>query len=517
MKQFKLPFIWNTIKTLFASVLSLYMAYFVNDVISNAIDGETEKVITSVIYVLVAITLVYLLDTLIGSFVTKYTEKKKLIYRKALIEEYLLHSKSKLNTQEVMKRVGSDFEKVFESQVMLKSALLSDLIVIVIGLVLLSRVSILLAAILLLMTLLNSLLPIMFKTDFTKIYGKVEEIEEEVESEIKETVDNFKSIKSHNLEQSRIKDYDKILSHSIEETIIAEKKWHLFSAMTTGVKQTVILSFITIVIMFTVNNVLDISNVIFVILVTNIINTKVERIVKASKSLVESKVSLTRLNEIRTKIKTGDYFNEEITSLQINTLSFGYESPIFEDLSITFKKGEITQLIGENGSGKSTLINLICGELTDYSGQIMINDKELKSLELASYRAKYSLLSQSNQTFEGDVRFNLNLEQNVSTRLIQEFRLDNQLLSKKASELSEGQKQRIAIVRSLSKQANLLILDEPESFLDAYSISKLVEHLKKENNIIILISHSELFDDLVDQRYQITEKTLRRLDNDQKN
>jgi putative ABC transport system ATP-binding protein len=189
------------------------------------------------------------------------------------------------------------------------------------------------------------------------------------------------------------------------------------------------------------------------------------------------------------------------------------------DLEIT--KGEVRLLMGPSGSGKTTLISIISGILTQDSGECLVGGIDLNHL---SDKAK-TLFRGSNIGF---VFQSLNLvpsltaEENISVPLVIKGEQKNQALEKAKHLLSElgmvdkigvfpadlsgGQKQRIAIGRAMIHQPELIICDEPTSFLDHESGHKIMELLKemvaKRGATLIIVTHDPRimqFADRIDQ------------------
>ena len=197
--------------------------------------------------------------------------------------------------------------------------------------------------------------------------------------------------------------------------------------------------------------------------------------------------------------------------IEIKNLSFKYNTTksIFSDLNLTIKKGEITTLLGKNGCGKSTLIKLLSKNITNYTGNIFLENKELKNYSLKELATKLSIVYQNNitpleitvfdmvsfarlpyqniffykQTKEDIEKINFALKE---TDLI-EYK------NTKVSELSGGQLQRVYIAMCLAQDTEIIILDEPTTFLDIKyqkSIMKLVKRLNQELHLtIIMVLH----------------------------
>jgi len=170
--------------------------------------------------------------------------------------------------------------------------------------------------------------------------------------------------------------------------------------------------------------------------------------------------------------------------LDVQNLSFGYtkEKLLFNDFSITLKKGELKAIVGESGAGKSTLFELILGNLKPLSGQITsANCSQVFQDPYSSFHPSYSLLNQ--------------IEDVTSTAEIHKYlkliNLDYDLLLKLPHELSGGQLQRASILRAILMKPALLLLDEPTSALDNVIQLEVMEMLIKhlDTTAMLLITH----------------------------
>jgi len=170
--------------------------------------------------------------------------------------------------------------------------------------------------------------------------------------------------------------------------------------------------------------------------------------------------------------------------LEVQNLSFGYtkEKLLFNDFSITLKKGELKAIVGESGAGKSTLFELILGNLEPLSGQITsANCSQVFQDPYSSFHPSYSLLNQ--------------IEDVTSTKELHKYlkliNLDYDLLLKLPHELSGGQLQRASILRAILMKPALLLLDEPTSALDNVIQLEVMEMLMKhlDTTAMLLITH----------------------------
>jgi peptide/nickel transport system ATP-binding protein len=172
--------------------------------------------------------------------------------------------------------------------------------------------------------------------------------------------------------------------------------------------------------------------------------------------------------------------------LKLENLYFNYGSKnIFDDFSLTLKKGEIKSILGQSGSGKSTLFELICGNLKPKKGKIETQNISIVYQDpYSSFHPSYSIIEQIK-----DLSFDL---KGIDS-LVDKLTLQKELLDKKPHQLSGGQLQRCSILRALLAKPDLLLIDEPTSALDniiAYESMKILIDMLDEFGIL-LITHDE--------------------------
>ena len=184
--------------------------------------------------------------------------------------------------------------------------------------------------------------------------------------------------------------------------------------------------------------------------------------------------------------------------IEVNNLNFKYENNIILDnVSFNVTENENIGILGRNGGGKSTLIKIILGFLKPASGSIKYNIDRKKigylpqirefdaTFPISVYDLVISGLTDRKNLFR---RFNMQ-EKKSASDIMEEFGI-SELSDKLISEVSGGQLQRALIARALISDPELIILDEPESFLDKNFESKLYNKLKTlKDSTVIIISH----------------------------
>lgn len=199
----------------------------------------------------------------------------------------------------------------------------------------------------------------------------------------------------------------------------------------------------------------------------------------------------------------------QIESLEYKNVSLTYNMAGAETLTgISFKanRGELIGIIGGTGSGKTSLINLIPRFYDVTSGEILINDKNVKNYAFDDIRNRIAVVPQKAVLFAGSVRKNMQMGQNdiaddtiweaLRIAMAEEFIKEKEAtldyeLNAGGKNLSGGQRQRLTIARALIKRPDVLILDDSSSALDVVTESKLRNNLKTLDYSPVLIVVSQ--------------------------
>ncbi|MBS1637672.1 MAG: ABC transporter ATP-binding protein [Bacteroidetes bacterium] len=198
--------------------------------------------------------------------------------------------------------------------------------------------------------------------------------------------------------------------------------------------------------------------------------------------------------------------------IELKHISIGYSAGnvVFSDLSAHFPAGRLIGLIGNNGVGKSTLIKTLCGYLSPLKGEYLIEQQSSDRYTIQKLSTLISIVLPEKIT-----GFNLRAYDVVaagripyintfSTLSPEDARIAEEsmetigisaLKHKLMEELSDGQRQKVMIAKSLAQQTPVIILDEPTAFLDYRSKHQLFDILKKlcgEQNKLVLVSSHDL-------------------------
>jgi subfamily B ATP-binding cassette protein MsbA len=195
--------------------------------------------------------------------------------------------------------------------------------------------------------------------------------------------------------------------------------------------------------------------------------------------------------------------------IKFDKVSFSYDSEksSLNQIDLTIKNGETVALVGSTGSGKTTLVNLLTRFYKPSSGKISINNEDISSFDLTSYRSNFSYVDQNVRLFNDSISGNIAFGQkdtmsketiSNAAKISNSSEFIEKLVNKYDSEIGEdgvtlsgGQRQRLSIARAIAKDSPILILDEATSALDS-ATEKLVQsaiNKMQKGRTTIIIAH----------------------------
>ncbi|ERL93338.1 hypothetical protein D910_10631 [Dendroctonus ponderosae] len=224
---------------------------------------------------------------------------------------------------------------------------------------------------------------------------------------------------------------------------------------------------------------------------------KIFHTIDTSPTINQSKNSGAKLDQVRGNIK-------------LQNVKFQYPSrkdvPILQGIDLEIQAGDTVALVGSSGCGKSTVLQLVQRFYDPLQGQVFIDGKDVKDLDLSWYRQSIGVVSQEPVLFGTTIAENIRYGNKEATEqdIVQAAKRANAhrfikglpegyhtLVGERGAQLSGGQKQRIAIARALVRNPAILLLDEATSALDTNSEAKVQAALDRasENRTTIIVAH----------------------------
>lgn len=224
-------------------------------------------------------------------------------------------------------------------------------------------------------------------------------------------------------------------------------------------------------------------------------------IVQIGTQLTEAMAGLERTQEIMHErpedqdLRRSVFLPDVVGLIEFDNVSFSYDGAheVLHNISFRSEPGTVTALVGSSGSGKSTTIGLVSAFYAPTKGMIRVDDVDLNTVRLDSYRTRLGVVLQESFLFDGTIRENVVFSRPAASE--EEFlhacriaRVDefaenfekkyDTIVGERGVKLSGGQRQRVSIARAILADPRILILDEATSSLDSESEALIQEGLK---------------------------------------
>ena len=226
----------------------------------------------------------------------------------------------------------------------------------------------------------------------------------------------------------------------------------------------------------------------------------------------EGEIAATRIFEVIEDFEKETYGSEKLENfsgnIKLDNVSFAYSknNEVLKDVSLEFKPGEITAIVGKSGSGKTTILNIISKLYNVSKGKILFDNKNINSLSEDAIRNSIGEVSQSPYIFNASIRQNLlfvkpDASEEEIVKVLKDAQIYDDIMKMKGGidteigengiKLSGGQKQRVAIARLLLRGCKVIVFDEATSALDNRRQDKIVDLLQKikKDKTIIIVAH----------------------------
>lgn len=283
-----------------------------------------------------------------------------------------------------------------------------------------------------------------------------------------------------------------------------------FDGLKSFIEQIGVVMIIILTAYFVLDGTMSIGSIMFHILLFNNVSAPIRQLHRIydemNDAMIYSESYFEILQADEEKETSGTVKNVALKgNFQLKNVSFSYPNgtKALHGINMNIEANKITALVGLSGAGKSTIINLLDKFYTASEGEILLDGIPLSDYDTNFIRENIGLVLQKNHIFNGSVAENIRYGKiNASDEEVIEaakqayiheqiMKLPNQYETK-ATAMSGGQQQRIAIARMFLKNPPIIFLDEPTASLDAIATEQIKNSLDaiKKNRTVVIISHS---------------------------
>ena len=505
-------FISSTLISILGIVGSFYYKFIIDDIIPSSLFDNLNNLSVAFIILIIFKVIVEYFRKLLLLYMSQNIDIPLLLgYYRHLIElpmEYFSNRK----IGDIVSRFN-DACKIREAISQATVTIMMDLLMAIAGGIILYIQSHKLFYMCLLPILIYLLLVFLFRKRIEKVNRNVMENNSHMTSYIVESIEGIETVKVYNAEE----EVNKNTESNFLEYLKSIFSYGHVNAIQTSMKG-IVKSIFSIVILW---------NGAYLVLKGNIsIGTlicfnslliyfiePIERIINLQPEIQSAMVAADRLSEVlELEIEKVDEEKNKIIpkslfgDIVISDVNFRYGSRklVLKDINMKIKRGEKVALVGESGSGKTSIAKILNRLYQIESGEIIINNYNIKDISLIELRKKIAYISQDSFFFSGSIKENLKIgNQSVSYEEIidvcKKVHIHNYInslpmryetiLVEKGMNLSGGQKQRLAIARALLKKPEILIMDEATSNLDTITeqvIQQTINECTKDITVIVI-------------------------------
>ncbi|KAA8786655.1 peptidase domain-containing ABC transporter [Paenibacillus amylolyticus] len=318
------------------------------------------------------------------------------------------------------------------------------------------------------------------------------------------------TIFSLNKKKYFINRFQGVFGEQLKALLKDQKNDNLFSTCKFLVQGIFFVVFISIGAQQIIADSLTLGDLLFINSLVSFMMGSLEGLLTLQSDFQKAVVSVSRYTDIlkypERKLSEHKLNLEHVNTININDLSYQFPNnkTVFEEVDLNVNAGDKVVCVGESGAGKSTFAKLIVGLYESKPNQIRINGKDITDYSEESLRKEMMLIGEAPFLFKGSIRENLVMGENISDgEILNACRLAecleiietlpgglDYLITENGTNLSSGQRQRLAYARLILLNPSVIILDEALSNVDEVSLKRIYDHMIDMKATIIYITHN---------------------------
>lgn len=507
----KLLILVNIVFVVAVSVVEALQAILFKTIVDTATGTLSYNIATLAVYSILFLLSVFIFET--SSKVSSAALNKAVMidYKQSIIESFIgSDSQKRVTSSELISLLNNDIKVIEDNYLKSIISIFKDVLLFIVSLFLLLRINIYLTLVIIAFGWIPVVIPQLFIKKNQALKGKYLEDLERFVNRIKEIAQGFEVIKGFNIEE-------KVCTVTLKDNSDAEISKFKSDAFDGFQGAISIVSGFAIFFMnllisgyFVMKGNITVGSMIAAVQLMNyIVNplisismyvTKIKSVDKVIEKIQEKLIN----NNIQDVMQGNKEFKlKNIISIEGLTYSYEDQKDVISNISMKLEKGKKYAIVGESGCGKTTLLKILMNQITDYQGEIIFDDENIRSFDPKSYYKKVTLIQQNVFMFRDTLKNNICLYNDCTEEQLNKA-LKQSGLTKTVSmhqegldtivgeggvELSGGELKRVAIARALIRESEILLVDEATSALDKVMASEIESTLINLDATILAITH----------------------------